>query len=539
MSKTNGTTKRNTSKKGNRSRNRSRNCYKQPEFNKETSTNDVTWYAQEPALLRDSASIPFSWSVGTPIDLSNPVLQTLTSKGQFSVPGICALSILPNFGQVTLPTDPLNTAAFSIYSYVRHANSGHSNYDAPDLMLYLLAMSQVYSFINSVQRIYGAATMYSQRNRYMPQALLTAMGVDFNSVTQNLADFRYRLNALINKAASLYVPNNMPIFNRHASLFQNIYIEGNSLKDQMYLFVPDAFYAFTLNPEDNYAGMLQPVAWLGNSLKTVDDIFKFGDNLLDRLIQSEDMNIMSGDILKAYGQDGLMKLATVPEQYPLVPIFDPSVLEQMKNATVLTAVQGLEIKQSSNKGWLLSKPCIHYADTDSYAHRAIAYSLNSYTEKRLLTVAAAEVTPENIMEATRLMIVPDEYIRVTESEAVVNFKAGSEICTACRFYYYKFDGTSWDLTHLSVSYLLMNDVSDESNVALIHKFNCIMSNFKYRPAVRIVAFRPGAQLPAFQLAESFINFDVDNYAVVNADEINRMHEAALLSEFNVPRLARV
>lgn len=150
----------------------------------ESKTNDPTWYSSDPALLRDAASIPFSWPVGTPIDLNVPDV----SKMRWSVPGICALDVVPVYGTNESKTSALNIAANSLYSFVRHANSGHSNYDAPDLMLYVCAMSQVYSFINYMMRAYGLANLYSQKNRYLPAGLLQASGIDHSKIIDNLAD---------------------------------------------------------------------------------------------------------------------------------------------------------------------------------------------------------------------------------------------------------------------------------------------------------------------------------------------------------------
>lgn len=175
------------------------------------STNDPQWYAADPALLRDSASYPFSWPYGTKIGYPSMV-----SKRSNVVPGVMALHVCPTLGKSEDSYSPLNVAAASMYSFIRHANSGHSNYDAPDLMLFVTAMSQIYSAINWAQRLYALAMLYDQKNRYMPKALIKANGVDPDSIINNLSNYRYWLNTVINKAASLAVPANLTIFSRMA-----------------------------------------------------------------------------------------------------------------------------------------------------------------------------------------------------------------------------------------------------------------------------------------------------------------------------------
>lgn len=210
----------------------------------EKGSNDPAWYAASNELLRDSASIPYSWPVGTPIDFHNPLNLTAENR-KWAVPGIQSIQLVPSVGLSDSPSSPINVAANATYAFVRHANAGHSNYDAPDLMLYIMAMSQVYSYICYLQRAYGVATLYAQTNRYLPDALLTAMGCNPGAIRSGLSDFRYGINVLINKAASFAVPAEMTVFNRQAFLYSNIYTEGTSIKDQLYMYNPNGFWQYS------------------------------------------------------------------------------------------------------------------------------------------------------------------------------------------------------------------------------------------------------------------------------------------------------
>lgn len=215
--------------KSNRSKGRS---YKRSKSgNKPDKTNDPSWYGTSPELIRDSASIPFSWPVGTSFNVDDGY--TIDS-----VPGIMALSVQSGIGGCYTENDAVNVASSAIYTYVRHANSGHSNYDAPDLMMYLLAMSSIYSFITWCQRNLAALNTFDQRNRYIPKGILKANSVDYESLRDNQANFRFWLNTFITKVSSLVVPNVMPIFQRLAFLYANIYIDGPTIKDQLYMYVP-------------------------------------------------------------------------------------------------------------------------------------------------------------------------------------------------------------------------------------------------------------------------------------------------------------
>lgn len=112
--------------------------------------NDPSWYAFNPSLLRDVANLPFSYPLGYTWDLTAKAPNPFTnSDNQFithdlTVPGVMQLQIAPTFGDCKSPTDALNIADVSLFNFVRHATSGSSRYEAPDLGMYLLALDSAY-----------------------------------------------------------------------------------------------------------------------------------------------------------------------------------------------------------------------------------------------------------------------------------------------------------------------------------------------------------------------------------------------------------
>lgn len=96
-----------------------------------------------PQLVKDVASLSFRTPLGSPSGLpsrSNPV-----GRDRRSIPGIMNLYFVPTIGSSTAgESSAINIAAKNIYSFVRHENSGRINYDAPDLMLYLLALDSAF-----------------------------------------------------------------------------------------------------------------------------------------------------------------------------------------------------------------------------------------------------------------------------------------------------------------------------------------------------------------------------------------------------------
>lgn len=191
-----------------------------PEFKKTDEKyvdkcNDPMWYAKNPQLLKDAASLAFSNRTGDYMDFG----VANSSQATGAIPGIMALEWVPSVGTITNTdasgtpvldnTDAINCAAKNIYSFVRHANSGASNYDAPDLMMAIVAADSVYSLIAHAIRTYGLMRVWDQKNRYVPEAILRATGITGLGENYSLADFRYDINFCIAKASVIWVPSNL------------------------------------------------------------------------------------------------------------------------------------------------------------------------------------------------------------------------------------------------------------------------------------------------------------------------------------------
>lgn len=488
-------------------------------------TNHPSWYAQDPALLRDSASIPFSWSVGTEVSMNFPNQPTGGMK--YSVPGICAIRCLPSIGLSLDNSSPINIASNAVYSFIRHANSGHANYDAPDLMIYLLSMSQVYAYIVFLQRAYGVATLYSSGNRYTPDHLLKAMNIDPVDLRNNLSDFRYGINLLINKASSFAIPANMPYFDKMSFLYGNVYTEGPSVKDQWYLYTPSRFWKYELASDGS--GMLASINFAnGHPNWTVQQLLDYGNDMIDRLVYSEDMGIMNGDILKAYGNN-ILKLTSLPDYFPLVPLFDPLVLEQMKNSTIYngTTISNLNVTQSSDHSALRFNPIMNINQAATDLGLAASLADQNYESDRLITTSSPVTDPSLVMELTRnasFITPPDPSTEDPEKARKRSIIAESVICDDCVLYNRDMSG------HVYFS-MAMSDAWDAQHATVgAVQVASLASNFKYHPQMWLSYYVENSK----KFTKVLPIWDVDNYAVISKAQLTNLHTAALSSLFNVP-----
>lgn len=472
-------------------------------------TNDPMWYASDPSILRDAASIPYSWSLGTTIDRYNggPVANDMWNN---TIPGICRVALEPTVGLSVTSDSAVNVAATAMYSFVRHANSGHANYESPDLMMYCVGMAQVYAYINWCQRTYAIATAYAQKNRYLPKHLLTSMGINADDVVNHLANFRYWINVFISKATSLAVPATMSYFSRTAFLYSNIYCESEQIKDQLYYFHPASWLKFEFVNETKAGKLKRTLLQAADSSKglSVSEITTFGDELLQSILLDEDMNIMSGDILKAYGPEGIIKLTSLPESVTLYPVYDELVLEQIHNATVVQCDFG-DVEQIAGSGVISSTPFLNNANKDN-----IGVAMMS----KVLSCDKADPDVTDTIESTRLMAAAEASRSTSAGFYLI---CGTEVATDVGYYYIGKSGNLERITCLG---------SARADSDLMLRLTA-KSYFKYAPTTYIIAAD----------SDKFVGVheSVDNYAVLHPYDVAKMHDAALMNMFAVPSVAKV
>lgn len=511
------------------------------ERSKYSKDNDPSWYLVNGQLAKNVANFTFDYATGAQMVFS-PTGLSGTPTTKMALPGIMAIMTGPAPGASLNETSPINVAMRNIYSFVRHANSGHANYDPADLMIYLLAADSVQTYWSYLTRIYGTAMAFSQRNRYVGDALLRAQGVKPDSIRSNMAQFLAYINQFALKASVLAVPNTMTYFTRHQWMYQNVYMDEDNAKAQLFLYVP--LYLFKYSIMSNGAGGLVP-QWItqaaptgasGNGSivstvqqRTFEQLKTFGDDMLNAMLTQEDVGIMSGDILKAYSSDKLFKYAQLDPSYAIGPVFSEEVLTQFHNTnfTGLAPAKG-EINGESIDYRIDANVALSVTQDTNIGGGCLIWdplfaNANELAYTKILDLWFNDPTPEQALVAGRNMLSGFDEGKFciardgssTTYSAVGLQSCGSEIALQLVLWSYDYKG---DLSQTSVLDRLTSASFDSNNVALLTKFN------EY-PLLRAWSPVVGVTMPVG---------DITNYALVSNSEIDAMHNAALLSMFGVP-----
>lgn len=484
-----------------------------------TFANDPSWYRLNVNLVRDAASISYHTPLTT--YLTNKQLGTNVIRPRASVvclrtqlsPGIGGTNISETATANSIYNSTVRVAAQNMYAWVRHANSGASNYESSDLMMYILAMDAAYALYAWGRSIYRMANSATSYNYTWLEDIAAGTSFNIGDFRENLANMRTFLNLTAARLNSLSVPNNLPYFNRHVWMFSNIFKDAAVKRSSYYVFYPNSFGTYVPTQARIHYAPLPAAMTFATFVSTVNSV-------VDALISDEDIGIISGDIRKAYGSDSLFKIEATPDNDYVEPFFSEEVLTQISGATLVGPLKdgSYDICQTYN-GYIYQGtfheeatfpalnelyPNITSNEGSSYSH--VGFVINQYTD---------EPSPDDNMVATRLMAATDAPTIGTTVYRLVTL-VGSEFITTATIVYY-LDGDTRSMATLQ-DYSMRN-----ANAARI------LPQLDWFPQFI-------CNLDSSATTEYYYYIsDLNNYAVIGIEELRNMHSVALLSLYAIPQ----
>lgn len=298
-------------------------------------SNDAGWYQADSQLMKDAAQLSFPVAAGRELRVAG---RGTGAEGTLRMPGVMSFGVLPTYGEMTDWNSPFNVAIRKTYSWIRHANSGHANYDAADLGQYFISYDSACIYYAWMVRCYGLARTLIVQNAYTPSDLVKGCGMSYDSLVSNLAQFRAYINTYAVRLQALKVPSDLHFIERHMWLFTHVYADAPLAKCSFFMFNPISVWEHVINETDDemlLSSSLFKAMYNINGMGslTYEKVVSVGNSLLNNILNNEDFNIMSGDIIKAYG-DKIFGLNLISEDYQVTPVYDPEVLLQIRNATV-------------------------------------------------------------------------------------------------------------------------------------------------------------------------------------------------------------
>lgn len=525
-------------------------------------TNDPSWYDQY-GLMSSAANISMYNPTGIKVDLTTDTYKQtvgLESGGPtpalFRIPGIMTFDTAYGPGVADDVNAAINVAAQSIYTFVRHWNSGAANYEKADLMQYIMLVESAWVMYWQGVRAYSAMNAVNTLNRYVPRFVTEALGFDYDDLTAKLTLFRSILDQYAVRISRFVIPNDLTYAKRLDYLFSNIFVDSTSAKAQFYIYNPAGYYEFALegdsdpHPGAGYLKWNWFNTYSGTEPKqhtpwTVDQYQTMLSAIAENLEDQEDFGIMSGDILKAYPNNAVKSVGNVPADLVMQPIYDQYALEQIHNATITgypvvsdvtddEILHNWNIRQNPeiNGGELIYNPLIQLT-------AIIPASQNPVYGKRIVDFHRDNVNYLDVTEATRSMVVLKPCVDTTnQEEGYAQIRAtGAETIVKGRVFTIDANGD----IHESAIYT-ENDFntldSAELNNAVINAATFIsrlanISQFDYAPHAFMLTSLYGETTHNYYLRGIALFSDIDNYSVIDPEVVNNIHSAALLSLFKI------
>nr|AIY31277.1 capsid protein [Dromedary picobirnavirus] len=465
--------------------------------------NDVSWYTKFESLAKASGNIIYGQPMGEVLELGG--------RNPTSLGGIMKISLLPSIGISTDSSSPVNNMSRLVYSFIRHANSGSRNYEAPDYMTYCLAMGSAYAYFASLCRLYGVIRTYSTLNKFVAKATVEALNFDYDNIVNQLANLRYYINYFAARINTFAVPKDMTYYDRCAFLPLHVFKDNEGDKCSFYLFDYAKLFVWDGTTEST-GSSLQPIDWGIKTGKTLDDIQEVGENIINSLLNNEDIGIMSGDTLKAYGSNGVRTVLGIEDSFAITPIYNHDMLWQIHNARIVDISSVLtDDKVVQRDGYLVFNPTI------------TGYTGVNLGNKSLIMDSDLETPDYKFnLENSRL--------HVRYNSSMTKFIAvGTELPIKAEIYAFFGEGSNQDLESNAVTDVKFNGSTGVVDMAVVGV--CYSSTFKLHP-IWFVETKVGDNV------YNYLPFaDLHNYTQVSDLAIKQLHNAALLSLFAVPNAA--
>lgn len=480
--------------------------------------NDWRYYAISEQIARDFGSLPYNVLSGVGFDLTAEKMQ-FGSLGQHPTTAVVSfseremsvlrLNCVLGPGWTTTKTEGINMAAAQVYTAIRRRNSGAKNYEAADAMLYILGMKEVYALYWTCSRMLKTAGLFAIENHNLPETLLFAMAVDSDDLVANIANYRGRLNLLASKINALAVPKYFTAFKRDAFILSNIFADSTSMRGQMYLYLPNGYR--TYSPKTSEKGGELVYADVDNTAGkrwTFNQYLDRLSSMIDALFLDDDVNTISGDILKEFGSENLFSVPEVGENEVVRPVYDEDALAQIENSTAAgTFVPNNTTGSKISWNITQSDQLLVYKPTFSDYVANVAPMIQYIPTSLIFNSHKDAPDFRDNLEWSRCMTVP-VYTQDTSGNSQVELHSGNETIT------------SYSLIQKKNSSLLMNNLIDltpeDHEIAAILK----LMQYDWHP-ILYFPWSNGSSIDSMA-----IGGDLKKYTVVNSGTISDMHNAA-------------
>lgn len=536
--------------------------------------NDSSWYCRYMDIANVNTHVNFNTMLG--------VKDKCDGMNKNSFPGICVLNAVPAVGtngdksRFYDSTAPVNEIAVKMYNYIAHKlNRRKNDYDPADLMQYMIALDSAVSYFEWCKRVYRLVNSTAVMNKYVGDPLIYALGVDAQDIRDNSTQFLDDIIQFGQKMSTLVFPLGMTYTDRHSWMMRTVFADSALNKCQFYMYNFTHFYQYYPNvalssASDTAIGgalVLEPIAEepAGEGY-SYQQLREYMQRFMNNLLTNGDFIAMTIDISSAF--EKFYTWEGVGQYEAQVVALEPEVLSQMHNTKfygtpIIGTITGSDtgydvinndltagmVLHSQNAMGLSAYYELQDLNIDSSAGTSLMMtddSLSFYKTEVPLDSYESSPSTENILVITRNMNLVSPEFDSTGKQWTGKYlvdMCGSEVFTYFTISQFEDKGTYWRaiVSTWSTNYIMVKRMTSGSNVvyyyttADIEDYNTLLyqlTKFGCCPHIQLTLIdRSTVNVTAYDPDKTYMIGDITNFTTMSRDNLRRIHEVCLLSEF--------
>lgn len=502
--------------------------------------NDISWYSRNPNLLVAAGSFPYPYRPGMQLPLGSYLKEGSTTnplKANLQIPGVMVLDWVPNLGISNNATDPASLTAKEIYGRVRSVFSGSLNADAPDFVMYLMALDSVFSYIAWLKRLYRVMNVWTPENYILPDGVMQALNITQQEsviLRSNRTRLWQDINELVLQTRKFMCPAVMDIFNRHYWMNDNLYTDSSMINSQFYLFSAAGYYRYKDTPIPNNPSvtasglevvsapyMSKDSTWSQGD--PVQSLYNYGLAMINALVAWDDAYEINGYLKAAYKDAPQFIVAELSADERLEPLYVEEVLAQIENSRALPALgaavdySGLAVAQDPTTNAVIVNPFIDVNVNFDFGN-AISAKIDV---NPTLSVRSMTPTVADSVIASRLQAMYSLTSGATTGNQRLSIDAGTEIPLRWRLIS---GGTVFQLQNQAVLPFYVNYQNDDP-IDIYATMALNVEQFDWHPFIFIVNSNKSVSGQEYV----FMLGDTNNITVISKDDLANLHRICIYS----------
>lgn len=262
--------------------------------------NKAAYYVKNETVMNNITQLSFQNFIGA------------KKIGKYAIPSAMYIYMNPSVGQtwqnaadaLSHPSRAgINISAIKLFNKLSMKSGRNMQYAPQDIAMMIGAMSQLYSTMSFMRRLFAMRNLSQYYNRMFPKAMIENMGIDYDDFVAHYADYRDYLNSEIAIVNQLPMLLNCGYLEKSLTQFEYIFTDSESPLAQMYLYVPATTWILQEGTEQEGTRLVTVSFMLDKDtgdrrrLKVSDIITGIIRPMIEALVTSSTLNLVYADLL--------------------------------------------------------------------------------------------------------------------------------------------------------------------------------------------------------------------------------------------------